>query len=109
MVKTPPAKVPPTIAKITRARMTGQNHIREALYPVPARANRACTAKEDVHRQSISPDRRLCADRRLPRRGAGVALGVDRLVLPAAVRLREHVRAAARLEARRPLLDRSRG
>ena len=60
-----------------------------------------------AHRRLIPADRRLRADRRLPLRGARLPRRVDRLVLPAAIRLGERVRPPARPRARRPLLARA--
>src|SRR5204863_10069616 len=55
----------------------------------------------------LPADRRLRADRRLPLGGARVALGVDRLVLHAALRLGQRARTAAGLGQWRLLLDRA--
>ena len=70
------------------------------------RWHRAIRASGDLA-AGRSTDRRLRVDRRLPLGGAGVARRLDRLVLPAALRLRQLLRPPARPERRWPFRDRA--
>src|SRR5439155_1405671 len=92
----------------TRAASSGGSRaiaacLRWAWEPAP-RSPGAPAAEPYERSRSGAGDRRLRADRRLPRLGAGLARGVDRLVLPAAAGQRQLLRSAAGLAARGLLL-----
>src|SRR5437762_2741700 len=97
-----PQPVPPIYQPEVAARAIAAC-LRWAWEPAP-RSPGAPAAEPYERSRSGAGDRRLRADRRLPRLGAGLARGVDRLVLPAAAGQRQLLRSAAGLAARGLLL-----